>query len=97
MELQLADAKTMVDLQVQQASFKTTEAYKTYKTAESNLTSANENLRCANLAFREGMATANNVLEAQTAWLKAHSEEIDAMIDVRLCDVYLSKCLGTLY
>ena len=42
MELQLADAKTMVDLQVQQASFKTTEAYKTYKTAESNLTSANE-------------------------------------------------------
>lgn len=97
MELQLSDAKTMVDLQVQQASFKTTEAYKTYKTASANLASANENLRCANIAFREGMATTNNVLEAQTAWLKAHSEEIDAMIDVRLCDVYLSKCLGTLY
>ena len=43
------------------------------------------------------MATTDNVLEAQTAWLKAHSEQIDAMIDVRLCDVYLSKCLGTLY
>lgn len=97
MELQLSDAKTMIDLQVQQASFKTTEAYKTYRTASSNLASANENLRCADLAFREGMATADNVLEAQTAWLKAHSEEIDAMIDVRLCDVYLSKCLGTLY
>lgn len=97
MELELEDAKTMVDLQVQQASFKTTEAFKTYRTAESNLAAANENLRCAKLAFREGVATTDNVLEAQTAWLKAHSEEIDAMIDVHLCDVYLSKCLGTLY
>lgn len=96
MELRLADARSMVDLQVQQASFKTTEAYKTYRAATANLESANENLRCANLAFREGMATADNVLEAQTAWLKAHSEEIDAMIDVRLCNVYLAKCLGTL-
>jgi len=96
MELQLSDAKTMVDLQVKQASFKTAEAFKTYQMATSNLASANENLRCANLAFREGVATANNVLEAQTAWLKAHSEEIDAKIDVRLCDVYLAKCLGTL-
>lgn len=97
MELKLSDARSMVDLQVQQASFRTSEAYKTYRTATANLESANENLRCANLAFREGMATTDNVLEAQTAWLKAHSEEIDAMIDVHLCDVYLSKCLGTLY
>ena len=40
--------------------------------------------------------TTDNVMEAQTAWLKANSENIDAMIDVRLCDVYLSKVLGTL-
>lgn len=97
MELKLADARLMVDLQVRQASFKTSEAYKTYQTASANLASANENLRCANIAFREGVATTDNVLEAQTAWLKAHSEEIDAMIDVHLCNVYLSKCLGTLY
>ena len=96
MELKLADARSMVELQVRQASFKTSEAYKTYQTASANLESANENLRCANLAFREGVATTDNVLEAQTAWLKAHSEEIDAMIDVHLCNVYLSKCLGTL-
>lgn len=97
MQLKLADAREMIDLQVRQASYKTTEAYKTYTTATSNLASANENLRSANLAFREGMATTDNVLEAQTAWLKAHSEQIDAMIDVHLCNVYLSKCLGTLY
>lgn len=97
MRLQLQDARTLVDLQVQQASFKTGEAFKTYRTTCANLAQADENLRCAELAFREGMATTDNVLEAQTAWLKAHSEQIDAMIDVRLCDVYLSKCLGTLY
>lgn len=97
MKLRLLDARSLVDLQVKQASFKTTEAYKTYNTASANLAQADENLRCADLAFREGMATTDNVLEAQTAWLKAHSEQIDAMIDVRLCNVYLSKCLGTLY
>lgn len=97
MRLQLQDARTLVDLQVQQASFKTGEAFKTYRATCANLAQADENLRCAELAFREGMATTDNVLEAQTAWLKAHSEQIDAMIDMRLCDVYLSKCLGTLY
>lgn len=97
MRLRLADAESMVDLQVQQASFKTSEAYKTYLATCDNLASADENLRCACLAFAEGVATTDNVLEAQTAWLKAHSEQIDAMIDVQLCNVYLSKCLGTLY
>lgn len=97
MQLRLEDARSLVDLQVRQASFKTSEAYKTYTTTCANLAKADENLRCAGLAFREGMATTDNVLEAQTAWLKAHSEQIDAMIDVRLCNVYLSKCLGTLY
>ena len=40
--------------------------------------------------------TVQNVMEAQTAWLKARSEKIDAGIDVHMCDVYLSKSLGTL-
>lgn len=97
MELKLSEARSLVDLQVRQASYKTSEAFKTYNAAKSNLESADENLRCATLAFNEGVATTDNVLAAQTAWLKAHSEVIDAMIDVRLCDVYLSKCLGTLY
>ena len=55
---------------------------------------ANENLRIAEIGFKEGVGTADDVLKAQTAWLKAHSEEVDAEIDVRMCDVYLSKVLG---
>lgn len=96
MELKMQDAKEMVDLQVKQASFRAQESVKTYNTTRSNQASADENLRTATLAFREGVATADNVMEAQTAWLKAHSELIDALIDVHLCDTYLSKVLGTL-
>lgn len=97
MKLQLEDAKEMVSLQVSQAAYRAQESVKTHMMTVSNLESANENLRSANLAFREGMATADNVMEAQTAWLKANSENIDAMIDVHLCDTYLSKVLGTLH
>ncbi len=96
-KLELEDARELVALQVSQASYKTQEAYKTYRMTDTNLAKADENLRTATLAFREGVATADNVMEAQTAWLKAHSEQIDALIDVQLCQVYLSKALGTLY
>lgn len=94
--LELDNAKELVDLQVNQASFKAQEAVKTYNMTETNLEKADENLRCAEVGFRDGVMTVDNVMEAQTAWLKAHSENIDARIDVYLCDVYLSKVLGRL-
>lgn len=95
-ELAYDDAKDLIDLQVNQSAFKAQEAVKTYQMTMSNLSKADENLRQATLGFREGVMTTDNVMEAQTAWLKANSENIDAMIDVHLCDVYLSKVLGTL-
>lgn len=95
--LQLEDARELVSLQVSQADFKTREAYRTFEMTQTNLAKADENLRTATLGFREGVATSDNVMAAQTAWLKAHSEQIDAMIDVQLCQTYLSKALGTLY
>lgn len=96
MRMELEDAREMIDLQVSQASFKAEEAARTHEMTEANLASADENLRCADIGFRDGVMTVDNVMEAQTAWLKAHSENIDARIDVYLCDVYLSKVLGTL-
>lgn len=97
MKLELSDAREMVNLQINQASYKARESLKVYKTTQSNLASANENLRCATVGFKEGVTTTDDVMAAQTAWLKAYSENIDAMIDVQLCDVYLQKVLGTLY
>ena len=58
---------------------------------------AEENLRCANLGFREGVMLSTDVMEAQTAWLQAQSQKIDAEIDVKLSQVNLQKALGTLH
>lgn len=96
MRLNIADAKEKIALQVQQASFKAQEAVKTYKMTVENIESANENLRQAQVGYREGVMTIDNVMEAQTAWLKANSERIDAQIDVQLCNTYLKKVLGLL-
>ncbi|MBQ0115982.1 MAG: TolC family protein [Bacteroidales bacterium] len=94
--MELEDAREKVQLQVSQASFRYEEAYKTYNMTCKNLEKANENLRIAQVGFHEGVATTDEVLTAQTAWLQAQSEKIDAEIDVRLCDVYLSKVMGEL-
>lgn len=95
-QLELDEAKEKVELQVSQAVFKTKESLKTLQMTENNLAKADENLRQAQLGYREGLNSIDNVMEAQTAWLKANSEHIDAGIDVQMCNVYLSKVLGTL-
>ena len=94
--VELEDAREKVELQVNQARFRYQEANKTLELTRTNLAKADENLRVAQLAFKEGMATTDEVLAAQTAWLQANSEKIDAEIDVQLCDVYLSKVTGTM-
>lgn len=94
--LELENAMEKIELQVSQAAFKAQEAVKTYQATKKNMDKANENLRQAQLGFKEGMLTADSVMEAQTAWLKANAEEIDASIDIQLCNVYLSKVLGTM-
>lgn len=96
--LQLEDAQEKVGLQVSQAKFRFEEAFKTCDLAMLNLDKAAENLRQAQIGFKEGVMTSNDVLLAQTAWVKAYSEKIDAEIDLQLCKVYLSKVLGqTIY
>jgi len=64
--------------------------------ATKNMEKAEENLRYAKLGFSEGVIPTSNVLEAQTAWLSAQSDKIDAQIDVKLTQVYLRKSMGTL-
>ena len=94
--LELDDAKEKIALQISQAAFRYQEAFKTYEATKANLAQADENLRIADIAFKEGMGTIDEVLAAQTAWLKANSEKIDAEIDVQLTHEYLNKVMGDL-
>ena len=97
-ELELDEAREKVELQVSQSEFKVKEAEKKLAMAKKNTELADENLRCANLGFKEGVMEVTDVMAAQTAWLQARSQKIDADIDVKLTQTNLKKVLGeTLY
>lgn len=93
---QFDEAAEKVELQVTQSRQKMQEATERYAAAARSQAEADENLRCATLGMQEGIIPVSNVLEAQTAWLSAHSERLTARIDVLLADLYLRKALGTL-
>lgn len=95
-QLELEDAREKVDLQLNQVVFRVNEANKRMQMAQQSISRAEENLRTANLGFAEGVIAPAVVLEAQTAWLQAQSQKIDAAIDVRLSEVDLQKAQGTL-
>lgn len=94
--LELDDAREKVELQVNQSSFKVKESGRRLAIVEKNVENAEENLRCANLGFKEGVIQSTEVMEAQTAWLQAQSQRIDAKIDRILSQLSLQKSLGTL-
>lgn len=94
--LELEEAREKIELQVNQNTFRVNEANKKLAMAQASIARAEENLRTANLGFKEGVITPTTVMEAQTAWLQAQSQKIDAEIDVRLSQVDLQKSLGTL-
>ena len=93
-EYKIEHAKELISLQVSQSKYKIEEANKKLETALSNISAANENLKLANEAYNEGVVSIIDLLQAQTAWLSANSERIDAGIEVRLCEVYLLRALG---
>ena len=94
--LEWQDAREKIELHVNQSVYKVNEAGKKLIASSRNMENAEENLRRANFGFEEGVIPALNLMEAQTAWVSARSSLIDAQIEVKLTEVYLSKALGKL-
>lgn len=90
------EVREKITLQVNQNQQKLQEAQQRLATARRSQEQADENLRMANLGLREGVIPVSNVLQAQTAWLSAHSTLVEAEIDTRLADLYLKRAMGTL-
>ena len=88
------EAKELINLQVTQANFKVREANKKLESALSNISAAEENLRLAELSYKEGIISVTDLLAAQTAWISANSDKIDAGIDARMSELYLRKAVG---
>lgn len=94
--MQLEETKEKMQLQIKQTSYKVAESLKKQITTQDNVEQADENLKYATDGFEEGVISSTDLLGAQTAWLSAKSDNIDALIEVRLCDLYLQKSQGTL-
>lgn len=90
------EVKEKIELQVNQCLQKLQESLERYQTTLRSVDEAEENLRYANLGMKEGVVTLSNVMEAQTAWLKAKSEWVNAQVDVRLANLYLKKAIGSI-
>ena len=96
-ETRADEVREKITLQVNQNQQKLQEARERLATARRSKDQADENMRIANLGMREGVIPVSNVLQAQTAWLSAHSTLVEAEIDTRLAHLYMLRALGTLH
>lgn len=95
-QLKFEDTKELVMLQVSQYEKQIKEAESRLLMTTEKMSDAEENLRMATVGFNEGMIPSSTLEAAQTAWMQAHSEYIDAKIDVIMANTYLKKSIGKL-
>lgn len=95
-QLKLEDTKELVMLQVSQFEKQIKEAEQRLQMTTEKMSDAEENLRMATVGFNEGMIPSSTLEAAQTSWMQAHSEYIDAKIDVIMANTYLKKSIGVL-
>ena len=91
---QLEDAKEKIELQVTRERKAYGEAREKLSMAQAHLASAEENLRTATTGFEAGVISTSTVLSAQTAWLSAHSDCLDAGTELQMAAAALRKAEG---
>ena len=92
----LEDSKQKIMLQVNQYERQIKEAESRMSLTSDKMSDAEENLRIANIGFREGIVPSSTLDSAQTAWMQAHSEYIDAKIELIMANTYFKKSIGKL-
>ena len=84
--LELLEAREKIELQVNQNTFRVNEAYKTLTMAQSNIARAEENLRTANIGFKEGVITvAEDRCRDRREALAGGSQEVPRNIGIVYC------------
>ena len=90
----MEEARNAIELQVNKLNYELEVANKKLVQAQSNLLNAEENLRLANESFEAGVINSSDLMAAQTAWMSAKSEVVDAEIEIRMDYLYLQQALG---
>lgn len=93
-QLTQQEAMEKMELQANMKQNSRNEAIKQNLIAKNNMEHAEENLRQAQLGFDEGVISTSDLMAAQTSWVSAKSEVIDANINLMLTDLYLNQSLG---
>ena len=94
--LKTEETKELLSLQITQANQKMLEANQKVTMSALALSNAQEVLKYATEAFDAGMATASDVMQAQTAWLSAACDLVDAQTNAKVCHTYLNRYTSTL-
>lgn len=93
-EYQIEEARNLVRLQVNKLNYELEEANHKLAQTQSNLTNAEENLKLADESFKAGLISSNDLMAAQTAWMSAKSDLIEAEIEIQMDYVYLKQAIG---
>lgn len=91
---QYEDAREMISLEVTRQRHLMDEALQKLEGSAALLESAEENLRMATTGFEAGVVSTSTVLGAQTAWLSAHSDYIDAATGLQIAYSTLQRAEG---
>lgn len=94
--LKVDEMREKLTLQTTQANQRLLEAQQKIAMAQLNKANATEVLRMAEESFEAGMITASDLMMAQTAWLSAASELVDAQTEAKTNETQLRKYLGQL-
>ena len=93
-QYQIQQAREMIELQVNKLNYELAVANSKLTQAQTNLKNAGENLNMAQESFAAGVISSSDLMAAQTAWLSASSELLDAGIEVQMDYLYLNQALG---
>lgn len=95
-QLKEDEMRELLTLQTTQATQKMTEAQQKIVLARLNQKNAAEVLRMAQESYDAGMITASELMQAQTAWLAAATDLVDAEVEAKNTETMLRKYLGDL-
>ena len=94
--LKAEETRELLTLQTTQANQKLMEAQQKIALARLTENNASEVLRMARESFDAGMITASDLMMAQTAWLSAATDVVDAEVEAKTTETKLRKYLRTL-
>lgn len=95
-ELKAEETRELLTLQTTQASQKLAEAQQKIVLAQLTQKNAAEVLRMAKESYDAGMITASDLMQAQTLWLSAATDLVDAQVEAKTTETQLRRYLRQL-